>query len=602
MQNTAGRWRFSAWDLRWAAVCPRRTALDRELALGQHPAPPPADDPFLGLLAKRGTEHEAACVSRFAERGPDVVSIAAPGPSEATVAAAAAATTAAMAAGAAVIHGGTLISDRFHGRPDFLLRVDTPSHLGAHSYEPADAKLRQTPSPDDWLQVALYARLLEPVLGHLPTAMHLYLGAGDTAHADPADHAERLDMVAESLARTVADHGVVPPAEPISACSKCRWNQDCDAVRAAEDHLSLVGIRRKQRGLLTAAGVTTARGLAELADGVDVDGIPTLELRRLRSDARLALRERDTGEPHLRLRWPRPGRGLDAVPEPTAHDLYLDLEGDATGDSLEYLIGLTTAPPDPQYTAIWSHNLEDEKHAFEQLIATLVAHLTAHPDAHIVHYASYEPAALRRLARRHNVPEEEVEVVETALVDLLPVVRDALRTSSLSAGLKAVEPFYRPDRVGAVTAASASVVAYDEWRHTSDPRILTDLEAYNRDDCLSLAELHHWLASLAADVESQAVAPVPAPDVEQALEEHDLSLRLRTLATLPGHPGRDDIARAIRRTLVQAELDHPHVVSDAPELLAVTHEDVAAMLTLGKKEVGLPIRRSLLLAATSERS
>ena len=46
-----------------------------------------------------------------------------------------------MRAGADVIYQATFFDGRWRGHADFLLRVDTPSDLGAWSYEVADAKL-----------------------------------------------------------------------------------------------------------------------------------------------------------------------------------------------------------------------------------------------------------------------------------------------------------------------------------------------------------------------------------------------------------------------------------------------------------------------------
>jgi hypothetical protein len=57
------------------------------------------------------------------------------------------------------------------------------------------------------------------------------------------------------------------------------------------------------------------------------------------------------------------------------------------------------------FVPFWGHTRADEKIAFQQAIDFMVAHLAAHPDAFIYHYASYEESAIKRLAMLHGTRE-----------------------------------------------------------------------------------------------------------------------------------------------------------------------------------------------------
>ena len=73
-----------------------------------------------------------------------------------------------------------------------------------------------------------------------------------------------------------------------------------------------------------------------------------------------------------------PNRGLLALPEPVAGDLFFDIEGaryyseDGKEFGLQYLFGIVdTADLDeagrPRYTQIWAFDRQGEKRAFEEL-------------------------------------------------------------------------------------------------------------------------------------------------------------------------------------------------------------------------------------------
>jgi uncharacterized protein len=139
-----------------------------------------------------------------------------------------------------------------------------------------------------------------------------------------------------------------------------------------------------------------------------------------------------------------------------------------------------------------AHNHADEKAAFEEIMRLFVDQLRRHPNAHIYHYAQYEPVALKRLAMRYATMEAELDELLRAkcFVGRSPSYSRADRRLSL----KDLEQLYRTKRDGAVTNAAASLVEYERWRVTGDNAILDALGCYNEDDCVStdarLADRH----------------------------------------------------------------------------------------------------------------
>ena len=100
------------------------------------------------------------------------------------------------------------------------------------------------------------------------------------------------------------------------------------------------------------------------------------------------------------------------------------------------------------------------------------------------------------------------------LVDLLKVVRQGFVIGTSSYSLKHVERLYLPPRAGAVLSAGGSVVEYQKWMDSGEPRswrqspLLEGIRAYNQVDCESLWGLRSWLLDRRAEL---GVEYVPDP-------------------------------------------------------------------------------------------
>ena len=137
---------------------------------------------------------------------------------------------------------------------------------------------------------------------------------------------------------------------------------------------------------------------------------------------------------------------------------------------------------------------------------------------HVYHYAAYERSALTRLMGEHGTREQEVDdfLRQEVLVDLYRVVKQALRASTDSYSIKAIEKLYGFERTAEVAGGDESVVRFEEWVETGDDSILEEVERYNEEDCRSTYELHEWLRSIRPATVPWRLPPDQRPPTEEA--------------------------------------------------------------------------------------
>ncbi|MEA2565224.1 MAG: hypothetical protein QOD49_401, partial [Actinomycetota bacterium] len=489
---------LSATDLTGFLACEHLTELDRAVAEGRIPAAVCDDDPELELLRRRGEAHELGHLDSLRAEGRTVVEIPRGRSTLDGLREWEALTVAAMREGAGVIFQAAFFDGRWHGRADFLLRVEEASDLGSWSYEVADTKLARSLKAAALLQTAEYSLQVERIQGRAPRHLHIVLGDGRTERCAVADVVAYHRAARRRLEEVVDGSPRSTYPERVEHCGVCRWAEGCAERRRGDDHLSLVaGMRRDQVRRLEAAGVRTLESLA-----VTLPVVPRMSedtVRNLHAQAALQLRQRADGVMRCELRPPGDvPHGLATLPEPSPGDLFFDMEGDpwAAGTGLEYLFGITEAVDgEPRYHPFWGHDRDGERRAFEQLVDLVIERLDRDPSLHVYHYAAYELNALRRLASQHATREDEVDRLLRGgvLVDLYRVVRQGVRVSAESYGLKSLEPLFMPRREGAITDGGSSIVEYERWLENRDPAILDAIAEYNAADCESTWRLRGWL-------------------------------------------------------------------------------------------------------------
>ncbi len=408
--------RLSASDLSNHLACRHLTTLELQVARGARTAPDWAA-PDLKVIQELGLRHEKAYLAHLAAQGLTVENLGHIDHKEEERLLAE--TLELMERGAEVIAQGALSDGEWFGRPDVLRRVAKPSKRWAWSYEVADTKLARETKATTILQLSLYSDLLAKIQGTLPEFLWVVPpGEGYAGEKYPAlEYAAYYRHVKDKLVRAIGGgppRKVVPTPEtypePVEHCNVCRWFRECDTKRRADDHLSLVaGIRRQQRDQFETWNAETMEKLAVLP-------IPLKErpkhgskagYERVREQARVQVEGRTEKKLKHELLLPvGEGMGFCRLPEPTADDVFVDLEGDPfVGEQgLQYLFGfvLQNAGGEWSYEKKWALNREQEKKGFEWLVDEIMQRRAANPKMHVYHFGAYEPGAVRDAGRRNR--------------------------------------------------------------------------------------------------------------------------------------------------------------------------------------------------------
>src|SRR5271155_2446725 len=519
---------YSASDLASAARCEYALLreFDAKLGWGQRVS---VTDELLERTASLGDEHEQRRLDQLRDEHSDVAVIGRPFPfTIENITAAAAQTRRAIDRGAPVIYQAAMFDGRFVGFADFLVR-------DGGQYQVSDTKLARSAKVTALLQIAAYADTLSRSGIPVSPEAELVLGNGAAVRYRVDElipvyleqRARLQQLLDEHYARGAP---VCWEDERVRACFRCPACEE--QVRATDDLLLVAGMRVSQRAKLIDAGVNT---LAELAGYTGpVADVPVRTLDKLIAQAKLQVRQRDTGTPQFEVADPQP---LTLLPNPDEGDLFFDFEGDplwtadGTDWGLEYLFGVLEAGRSGAFHPLWAHDRPDERKALTDFLALVAKRRKRFPSMHIYHYASYEKTALLRLAGRHGVGEDDVDDLlrSGTLVDLYPIVRKSIRVGAESVSLKALEPLYMGSqlRSGDVTTAADSITQYARYcqlrsngQSDEAATALKEIEDYNHYDCESTRVLRDWLLIRAFE---SGITPIGAQAVSdgETIEDHD---------------------------------------------------------------------------------
>lgn len=507
MRHLDDRFLYSASDLAAFAECEHRTWLDAEAALGGE-GPPLYDDPTLEALIELGYAHERGYLERLQASGRGVAVIdtdTGGGPPARTMLEGwRAETLAHMRAGVDVIHQAAVYDGTWHGYADFLIRVETPSDLGAWSYEVVDAKLARSAKPRALIQVCLYSDLLQEMQGLRPRRLHLYLGR----KVQPMESFEFAHFAAlyRDLRRRFDRHVAARPTalaagpDPVPFCSICAWRGRCDEERREVDHLSgVAGLARRHLDPLRTSGTKTMAALAERALDQVPEALGNTTYRKVREQARVQVEGRTAGEPRYELLPPEEGRGLQNLPEPDPADWFFDFEGApyALEDGLEYLWGTWSADG---FDGRWAFSRAQERAALEDFLTRAVARLEEAEGFHVYHFGQYEPSALKRLVAIHGVGTAELDhlLKHRVFVDLHQITVQSVRASVSSYSIKSLEEVVGFERdvplkeAGRKRAELEAALTFGAFEKITDAH-RDAVRGYNEDDCRSTQVLRDWL-------------------------------------------------------------------------------------------------------------
>lgn len=538
---------------------------------------PRYEDPYAAILQRLGAEHEGRHVDALRSQGLHVVEIAAreDAPSiAARLAAQTADTIAAMQSGADVIVQARLAHETMAGYADILMKVPLASRLGAWSYEAHDTKLARETKGSAVLQLCAYSEMLEHMQGVLPE--HFAVVTPDPLQPvqrfRTADYLAYYRMVRASLEGLLpSGHDAIVDGhypEPVEHCAVCMWEPRCIGRRRADDHLSFIAnAGRTHRQELVAQGHPTLTAAAQMP--VPVTFRPARGTRatydRLGHQARVQHEQRSAGLPVFERLEVVPGEGLSRLPEPSAGDLFLDLEGAryAREGGREFLFGLWTGRHgSAKYHAWWATTDEEEKAAFEAVMDRIAAAWQADPGMHVYHFNHYEPTAFKRLVGRHVTRGELMDQLLRAerFVDLYPIVRQSVRCGVESYSIKQLEQYTGYMRQVALSSVSQPLLAVEVALERGVPGDITDdirnaVQGYNDDDCRSTEALRDWLERLRDGALAEGVdvpRPVsldgePAPAVSELQQQvNELRARLLAVVDLLTSDEDEELAQALR--------------------------------------------------------
>ncbi|KGN42003.1 TM0106 family RecB-like putative nuclease [Knoellia aerolata] len=531
---------ISPHDLRTASECEFALIRDLDRHLGRAVRADDESSPMMDRIIELGNAHENAERIRLGRLHPGRVRDLTRGPhSREGYEAAMQQTLEALGSDAVVLCQATFFDGDVLGYADFLERTDA-------GWLVSDTKLARSANVPALLQIAAYAAQLQD--RGVPTApwARLVLGNEDRRDFPLADivpvYRSRLARLQRIIGEHLDDDG--PGAwgdDRWIACGRC---DVCEAEVAAHRDLTLVaGVRPSTRKHLLGAGITTIDDLA--ASTGSVDGIQESRLERLRAQARLQLTQLDDVDAPVAYEVfdEAPIRRL---PVPTAGDLFFDFEGDplwaergSKDWGLEYLFGVVEVDSGADaFHAFWAHDREQEKQALVEFVAYVQERRRRWPGLHIYHYAPYETAALKQLASRHGVCEDDIDqfLRDEVFVDLYATVRGAIRVSQRSYSIKKLEPLYMEARTADLQKGDDSIVEYHrfmmarlEERFAAAQDILDGIAEYNKDDCISTRLLRDWLVSRVPDggvgEVVEALAPRPLSDERAAALRLEADLR-----------------------------------------------------------------------------
>jgi len=486
---------YSSSDLTTFLGCPHATFLDlknltQKIEIEQ-------DSAMSKLLHQKGIEHEIAYLESLKKEGKAVVEI----PKYGSLKERAHLTKQAIQAGADVIYQAVLYEHPWRGDADFLIKCDIDSKLGNYSYEVLDTKLAHIAEPKHIIQLCLYSDLLTNLQGKCPEFLHLFLGDEKKYSFKVADFFYYYIHAKKRLENYLQSSPTGSSPEPCSYCKTCKWESSCKQQWNENGHLSLVAnIQSSQIDKLRKAGIKSVAELVTTNADAIIPDLNNDVFERIKSQASLQMHKIKTGEDKYEILESKISKGFSRIPKPVDGDLFFDMEGDPLyPKGLEYLFGIYYREyGNKVFKPFWAHDHEEEKYTFEQFMSFIGNHLKHYPSSNIYHYNHYETTALKRLACRYAICEEQLDNLlrQQKFIDLYLVVKESIRTSEPGYSIKNLETFYMDKRVNAVATAADSIIVYNEWRKIRESSLLQHIADYNEVDCVSTYLLRDWLLSI----------------------------------------------------------------------------------------------------------
>jgi len=450
---------------------------DRKVYLGHH------GDPALRLpltahdqlIMQQGQAHETSVMETVLHVRPEYEVIDLPAGFRETLRL--------MREGAPVIAQGVLMHDDLVGIPDVLRRIEVPSALGDHAYEPVDIKLSTRQRDGHALQVMAYIAMLEAIQGMRPQGALWLRPPVDAPPGSFVEHPVEFDeerYTARLAQVRSAAGGIEPPPFFSSECGSCIWRAVC--VPLVQDSSDISLIPRMQRRVWLALRERGVRRLGQLAaleprDILDIKGVGDKTARSYIDHARAFTH----GKPIL--------RGRPDLPEGDV-EVYFDIES-APAENVYYLMGFLVHDGSGTH---FEHELASRPVDEGAMWARFLDRVDMLGGA-VYHYGSFERRAIAELVGRYGA-DLRAEALLERMIDLEVLLRTSAVLPLPSYSLKSVAPWLGHTWSGETTTADESIVAYTRWLESGDAAHLESVLLYNEDDCRATLRIKEWLATL----------------------------------------------------------------------------------------------------------
>lgn len=519
---------YSPSDLSNYIHCKHLISLEKEALDGKRNKPQYTNKVMLALQEK-GEKFEAEMLEKFREDGKKIFCVLRDDRQafEKTVQA--------IQNGYDIIYQARLgKANEWQGWADFLIKVAVPSDLGNFSYEVMDTKLATETKAATIIQISLYTEAVAEIQGKIPELMWV-----KTPHADISyrtdDYMAYVRLVKRRFLDALKEEKPDTYPDPVPHCDICTWWEVCNKQRRTDDHLSFVaGMGNSQIKEVANLGIETLERFAQMVSPIPFKpsrgAVRTYQ--KLRDQANIQWQSRiQNYAPLYEILDLETEKGFFKLPEPSEHDMYLDLEGDPLVEpgGLEYLIGYYYRG---EYHELWAKDEEEEKQIFEAWMDKAMAIKLANPDMHIYHYAPYESTAFKRLAGKYASRQEELDELlrSQTFIDLYGVVRQGVRASVERYSIKDLEKFFGYEREIDLREVSKHKSMYEFLLETDKTEEATEemvnaIRLYNQDDCISTERLHRWLETLRQEcIAAGNEIPRPIPSAMEAGEKTNAHL------------------------------------------------------------------------------
>src|SRR5271166_4517953 len=268
-----------------------------------------------------------------------------------------------------------------------------------------------------------------------------------------------------------------------SHCTSCEFRDRCHAEAVNRDDLSLMrGMSEKEVLAQRKRGINTMTQFACTFRPKSVGTKRSKPLKRhLHALQALAVRDKKVyvvRAPEIHAKTTR---------------VYLDVEGMPDRD-FYYLVGVVVEN-DGQCSAhwFWADDETEEQTIWIKLL-DLVRSLG---DCTIFHYGAYEKAYIKKMMRKYPSPDTPFPgTLDSALFNVLGAIRTNVYFPVYSNGLKDIGTYLRTTWTGKVTSGIDCIAARMRWEESKDSVIKEEIVAYNRQDCLAVQRVAHFLHSL----------------------------------------------------------------------------------------------------------